>query len=128
MGESNDLNRKVNRIFNDIADFAETRLVASTTDVHKSGVIKASAGTLYTIFGYNTAAARQFIQLHDAIAAPSSGAVPVFVVCAESSGNFSANFGTFGLPFATGISWTNSSVARYLEPGSSDCFLTATYI
>lgn len=128
MAESNDLNRKVNRLFTDIEAFSEDRLVASTTTVRNSGIIKASPGTLYQMFGFSGAAAKQFIQLHDAVSPPSSGAVPKFVISAESSGNFAADFGMYGLPFATGISWTNSSVASYLEPASSDCFLTATYI
>ena len=91
-----------------------------------SKVIKASAGTLFGISGYNSGAA-QFIQLHDAAALPADTAVPVVNIAVAATSNFSIDFGLYGMAFANGIVACNSSTAATKTIGGADCQFFARY-
>ena len=91
-----------------------------------SKVIKAAAGTLYGLSGYNSGAA-QFIQLHDASALPADSAVPVVNIAVAATSNFSIDFGIYGMSFATGIVACNSSTAATKTIGAADCQFFARY-
>lgn len=80
----------------------------SSTAYAKSLVIKASAGRLYSLQGYNSGVA-QFFQLHDATTLPADNAVPACIIFVPAQSNFSLDWGMVGRPFTTGIVVCNSS-------------------
>lgn len=90
-------------------------------------VIKASAGVLYAITGYNSSTSAQFIQIHNTAAMPADAGVPavVFRVPAESSFSISAN--KFGRYFSIGITVINSSTAPTATKQAADCWYDAQY-
>jgi hypothetical protein len=100
---------------------------AATAAYATSLVVKAAAGTLYGISGYNSKTSAQFIQLHDAAALPANTAVPVVTLTVPASSNFSIDFGLRGKAFATGIVAADSSTGPTLTVGSADCWFEARY-
>lgn len=101
---------------------------ASTTAYATSLVIKASAGTLYGLSGYNSKASVQFIQLHDATSLPADTAVPKIVFTAQPSSPFAIDFGQRGRAFGTGIVICNSSTGPTKTVGSADIWVDAQYV
>jgi hypothetical protein len=101
--------------------------VYSTSALDDSNVIKNSAGVLYGITGINAKASAQYIQIHNTTAVPADTAVPLVVITVPASSNFSIDFGIFGLPCSTGISWSNSTTLATKTLGSADVWLTALY-
>ena len=100
---------------------------ASTTAYAASLVVKASAGTLFGISGYNSLASTQFIQIHDAAALPSDNAVPKVVISVPASSNFSIDFGIYGRAFGTGIVVCNSTTGPTKTIGASNIWVDAQY-
>ncbi len=98
-----------------------------TSALAASGVIKASAGTLYGFSGVNNSGSDQHIQIHDAAAVPVDTAVPIIVIIVPAGGNFSFDAGFHGVAFANGISWSNSSTLATKTIGSADCWVVASY-
>lgn len=101
---------------------------ATSTANEASRVIKAGAGRLFGLTGYNAKTSSQFIQLHNTTSVPSDTAVPVLMFKVEASSSFSIDFGLFGRYFSTGISICNSSTQATKTVGSSDCWFDAQYI
>lgn len=101
----------------------------TSTAAEASSVSKASAGTIYAIFGINTSGAGQYIQLHDSATLPANGVVPSLPpIYVPASSNFYLDFGgTYGVSFSTGIVWCNSSTALTKTIGAADCFVTVLY-
>lgn len=99
----------------------------NTSALVASLVVKASAGTVYEIRGYNSLASTQFIQIHDASSLPSESATPEDVISAEASSNFFITYPQ-GKTFATGIVVTNSSTAATKTIGAADCWFSAEFI
>ena len=99
--------------------------LVSSTAYEASRVIKASAGTLISIAGYNSKTTNQFIQLFNATSVPADTAVPVATFIAYAQSNFSYDVPTTGIPFTTGICVSNSSTGPTKTIGSADCYFTA---
>lgn len=100
---------------------------ASTVAYAASKVVKASAGTLYGLTGYNAKTSAQFVQLHDAASLPANTAVPVVTFTVPASSNFALDYGAKGRAFATGIVVGNSSTGPTLTTGAADLWVDAQY-
>lgn len=98
----------------------------SSTAYEASRVLKASAGTLISVFGYNSKASAQFIQVHNTTSVPADTAVPIVVFTVAATGNFALDIPITGLTMATGISVCNSSTGPTKTVGSADCWFTAS--
>jgi len=98
----------------------------NTSAYATSLVVKASAGKLFEIRGYNSKASAQFIQVHDAASLPANGAVPEETFTVGASSNFSISFPQ-GKAFSTGIVISNSSTGATKTIGSADCWFSSDF-
>jgi hypothetical protein len=89
-------------------------------------VAAAGPARLYSVTVFNTNAAAQYIQVHDAAAVPANGAVPKLCMAVPGGGQGSFDFGD-GRITATGIVVANSSTAATLTIGAADCLIDCTY-
>jgi len=90
-----------------------------------SHVLKSGPGSIVLLFGYNSKASAQFIQLHDATSLPADAAVPKATFTVPATSNFSLSSVVAGMPFSTGIVVCNSSTGPTKTIGSADVFFTA---
>lgn len=101
---------------------------ATTTAYAASLVIKGlGAGNLFTLTGYNSHTAGQFIQLHNTTSVPADGVAPVITFYVAPQSNFSLDFGVYGRYFSTGITVCNSSTGPTKTIGSANCWFDAQY-
>ena len=100
---------------------------ATSGSYKKSLVVKASAGRLFLLTGYNSNAAAQFVQVHDAAAVPADGVAPVYTFVVPQ-GNFSLDLTNIGDYFSNGIVVCNSSTGPTKTIGADDCWFTALYL
>ena len=103
------------------------RADATTTALATSLVVKAGAGTLYGLTGYNNRSSSQFIQIHDASSLPAETAIPKIVFSVPATSPFSLDYNV-GREFQIGIVISNSSTAATKTIGSADCWFDVQYI
>lgn len=101
---------------------------ANSSAYEASRVVKASAGRLISLIGYNSKGSSQFIQVHDSATVPADTAVPACIFTVPASSNFSLDVPVTGMNCSNGISVCNSSTGPTKTLGSADCWFTATYI
>lgn len=99
--------------------------LASSTAYEASRVVKASAGTLRSLTGYNSGPA-QFLQLHNTTTVPADGVAPIMVLPLPAQSGFAFEW-VNGIPCATGISLCNSTTAPTKTLGSANCFFTVGF-
>ena len=92
-----------------------------------SRVIKASAGRLRVLMGYNSKTSAQFIQVFNSTTVPADATAPIYTFTVPASSNFSLDLGETGDYFSTGIAVSNSSTGATKTIGSADVFFTAIY-
>lgn len=102
-------------------------LRASSTAYAASLVVKASAGTLLSIIGYNSKVTSQFIQVHNTTSVPADAVAPILTILVPATTNFSFDVPLSGIPCTTGIVVCNSSTGATKTIGSADCYFTAVY-
>lgn len=91
-----------------------------------SRVVKATAGVLYGLSGYNSGAS-QFLHLFDATSLPANGSAPQFMIQILGTANFSIDFGLLGMGFNKGIVVSNSTTGPLQTAGAADCWFNARY-
>lgn len=103
---------------------------AATTAYATNLVVKASAGRLFSLIGYNSRTSAQFIQVHNTTSLPADTAVPIYFFRVEAQSNFSLTFDYADIAayFSTGITVCNSSTGPTKTVGSADCWFVAEYI
>lgn len=106
---------------------AATKTNVGTSAYASNLVIKASAGTLFMINGFNSKSSDQWIQLYDAASLPADGSAPKLTFYAPAESNFYFDFGMYGRAFATGIVVGNSSTGPTKTIGSADCWFDAQF-
>ena len=107
------------------ATFSPTN--STSTAYETSRIVKASAGTLYSITGYNSKTSTQFIQIHNSTTVPADTAVPVIIFTVPASSNFSFYSDKFGRFFSTGITICNSSTGPTKTIGAADIWLDVQF-
>lgn len=101
--------------------------LSASTAYETNRVVKASAGRLFVVNGYNSLGSAQFIQVHNAASLPADTAVPVCVITVAASSNFSIDFGPLGIPLSTGIVLCNSTTGPTKTIGAANCYFTVSY-
>ena len=104
----------------------QTVSLASSTAYEASRIVKASAGTLFSLSGYNSGPA-QFLQVHNSASIPANGAAPAMLLAIPAQSTFAFEWDK-GVVLSAGIVVSNSSTGATKTIGSADCYFTATYI
>ena len=100
---------------------------ATTSAYANNLVVKASAGTVYMLSGYNSLASPQFIQIHNATSLPADTSVPIVMFYVPALSNFCFDFGVYGRYFSTGIVVCNSTTGPTKTSGVANCWFDAQY-
>jgi len=105
--------------------YAKTTALAASLTI--GAVLTNKTWRVYSIVGYNNGP-DQYLQVHDASALPSDGAVPLAVFKIFAGANISLDMGTIGLqPCSTGLVICNSTTIGTKTIGAANCWLNVTY-
>lgn len=110
---------------NGVPTTPETVSNFNSTAYEASNVVKAAAGKVFEIRGYNSGSA-QWIQIHDASSLPADTAVPEDIIYVGANNNFSITYPR-GKSFGTGIVVCNSSTGPTKTIGAADCWFSGEY-
>jgi hypothetical protein len=88
-------------------------------------VIHAGPAVLLSLFGYNAGAA-QYIHLHDAVAQPANGTVPLHTFAIAAADNFSVVVTITGINFSKGVVACVSTTPNTTTLGAKDVTFLAT--
>lgn len=102
-------------------------LSASSWQYENARLVKAGAGKLFGLTGYNSGGA-QFVLLFDAATIPADGAAPVLPVAVAATSNFGLYFGSVGRWFKRGIVVCNSSTGPTKTLGAADCYFDVQFV
>lgn len=108
-----------------VTSTANSVTLANSTAYEASRVVKASAGTLRSLTGYNSGPA-QFVQLHNTTSLPADGQAPILILPLPAQSGFAFEW-TNGIPCSTGITICNSTTGPTKTIGSTNCFFTVGY-
>ncbi len=100
---------------------------ATTTAYATNLVVKASAGTLFGLSGFNSLASAQWVQIHNAASLPADAAVPAVLIYVEATKPFSIDFGVYGRRFSTGIVVCCSTTGPTKTIGAANLWIDAQY-
>lgn len=100
---------------------------ATTTAYATNLVVKASAGTLFGLSGFNSLASAQWVQIHNAASLPADAAVPAVLIYVEATKPFSIDFGVYGRYFSTGIVVCCSTTGPTKTVGAANLWIDAQY-
>lgn len=112
------------------ASFGSAPLNSTSIAYEASHLVKASAGVLLGLSGYNSKASTQFILVvdHGAATVPPTGTIPVIVIAVSATSNFSYDPGRFGRAFSAGIWIVNSSTGPTVTVGSADTWFDVQFV
>lgn len=110
-----------------LALLANTASNATVTALQASLIIKASAGRLYGLTGYNANTAAVFIQLHNTATVPADTQVPVVSFAVPAASNFSLDYGLRGRQFSGGIVLVTSTSQAVKVLGAANTFADAQF-
>lgn len=96
--------------------------VNPSTALEAAHIISTSPAKFISLVGYNSGPA-QFVQLHNGVAVPPDGAVPLVSFSVPAGGNFSLFYPT-PLFFSTGLVVCNSTTAATKTAGGANCLFT----
>lgn len=111
-----------------LASIADSLTNSTSTVYEASRIIKASAGRLYGMSGFNSKTTGQFYQLHNTTTLPADTAVPVLIWFVNGSSPWALDFGTYGRYFSTGITVCNSSTGPTKTIGAADSWFDSQYL
>jgi hypothetical protein len=100
---------------------------STSTAQEASRVVKASAGTLFVVSGFNNHTSDQYIQLFDSASLPANGVVPKIVIRAFAREPFGYRAPEAGRAFSTGIVICNSTTGPTKTIGSANCLFDIQY-
>ena len=86
-----------------------------------SGVVKASAGTLYLLFGPSGSASKRWLQIFDLAAVPANGVAPIFEVPVSPGAVANLDLPR-GRSFVNGICWAGSTTSGTLTVATDTPF------
>lgn len=93
--------------------------LASAAATTNATSVKASAGRLYKIRGYNAAAAVRYLKIYNKASAPTVGTdVPVVTIALKATDAFDVDFVNIGQFFATGIAYALTTGAADNDTGA----------